>query len=225
MNDDIALLLNSSLYVKRDYLKRRKISIQWGSQRIKQHILGIQALENLKVFDLFRNVIYTDNTFNNKNKLPNEILEILPSHTIYNLRKNNTYGKKNKGAGLVENLISCKNDIEKFKHIVYFEPKLYLKDVSFFNEFVKDPKNTFFSQEGYLLYRTGHFGVESDLLMKFLHLQDLDHLIENQITIEYEFYNFFSSYNPHEISSSISKRNTGYRYKLDINDIKTYEDY
>ena len=184
MNDDIALLLNSSLYVKRDYLKRRKISIQWGSQRIKQHILGIQALENLKVFDLFRNVIYTDNTFNNKNKLPNEILEILPSHTIYNLRKNNTYGKKNKGAGLVENLISCKNDIEKFKHIVYFEPKLYLKDVSFFNEFVKDPKNTFFSQEGYLLYRTGHFGVESDLLMKFLHLQDLDHLIENQITIE-----------------------------------------
>ena len=62
-------------------------------------------------------------------------------------------------------------------------------------------------------------------LLNFISNQDTDYLIKNKITIEYEFYNFFKPLNPRELKYSICKRNTGYRFNLDINDNNSYEDY
>lgn len=225
MNSKTALLLNSSIFVKKDLFRKRNISIQWGKQRIDQHILGYKELDRFKIFELFENVIFTDNTIRNEKKIPNAIKKILPKDAIIRVRNKNDLGILNKGAGLIENLVFCSEQIKQFDYIVYYEPRLLLTDPSFFIEAAKQTQSTFFSQEGYSLYRTGHFISQATDLLNFISNQDTDYLIKNKITIEYEFYNFFKPLNPRELKYSICKRNTGYRFNLDINDNNSYEDY
>jgi len=225
MNYKTAMLLNSSIFVKKDLFRKRNISIQWGKQRIKQHILGFEALSQFEIFNLFENIIFTDNTIRNEAKIPKAIKDILPRDSIIRVRKKNDIGELNKGAGLVENLVFCTEQIKQFDYIVYFEPRLLLKDPSFFIEAANQVENIFFSLKDYDLYRTGHFVAKTSDLLNFLQLQDLKYLIENNVTIEYEFYKYFKPLNPREIEYSICKRNTGYRFKLSIDDDNSYEDY
>tara|TARA_X000000368_G_scaffold413467_1_gene401579 strand:- start:137 stop:814 length:678 start_codon:yes stop_codon:yes gene_type:complete len=225
MNSKTVLLLNSSILVKKDLFRRRNISIQWGKQRIDQHILGYKELNRFKIFELFENVIFTDNTIRSENKIPREIKKMLPKDAIIRIRNKNDVGVLNKGAGLIENLVFCSEQIKQFEYIVYYEPRLLLTDPSFFEDVVEQTQNTFFSQKGYELYRTGHFIAKTTDLLNFISSQDTDYLIKNKITIEYEFYNFFKPLNPKEVEYSICKRNTGYKFKLDINDNNSYEDY
>ena len=98
MNSKTALLLNSSIFVKKDLFRKRNISIQWGKQRIDQHILGYKELDRFKIFELFENVIFTDNTIRNEKKIPYAIKKILPKDAIIRVRNKNEVGILNKGA-------------------------------------------------------------------------------------------------------------------------------
>ena len=50
------------------------------------------------------------------------------------IRNKNDVGILNKGAGLIENLVFCSEQIKQFDYIVYYEPRLLLTDPSFFIE-------------------------------------------------------------------------------------------
>ena len=226
MDNKTVLLLNSSMFIRQDYFKKRNISTQWGSQRVEQYILGLSSLKTNNVFKSFDDTIFTDNTIKNLSKVPYKIKQLLPENTIYSLSKNNKSGKKNKGAGLVENLKNCSDLISKFDYIFYFEPRLIIKDPEILVSFSEEPKKVFFSQDEQPgAYRTGHFGTDVKSLNNFLDTQDINKIIDEKITIEYEFYKFFHKYNPIEHNHSISRRNTGYRYKLKIDDEDAYENY
>ena len=69
-----------------------------GIQRIQQYSLGIERLK-IEIFNLYENIIFTDNTLGKKVLLPRKIKRTLPRNTQYILRRKNNLGRYNKGLG------------------------------------------------------------------------------------------------------------------------------
>tara|TARA_B000000532_G_scaffold183760_1_gene149904 strand:- start:3576 stop:4283 length:708 start_codon:yes stop_codon:yes gene_type:complete len=235
MNDKIVLLLNSSIFVARDFKKikklikfknkdeKKKANLQWGLQRIKQHILGLKRLEQLDVFKDFSNIIFTDNTVNSKILVPRKITKTLPLNTIYILRRINKIGKFNKGAGLIENLQYCIKYIENFDYLVYFEPRLYATNNYFFKDFLSKPRNLFYKQKND--YKSGYFGVSTKDFINFLNKTNTNEMIEKNLTVESLLFKEFENLKPDYILEAFTKRNIGYQKKLTIHDKEAYEIY
>ena len=235
MNDKIVLLLNSSIFVARDFKKikklikfknkdeKKKANLQWGLQRIKQHILGLKRLEQLDVFKDFSNIIFTDNTVNSKILVPRKITKTLPLNTIYILRRINKIGKFNKGAGLIENLQYCIKYIENFDYLVYFEPRLYAENNYFFKDFLSKPRNLFYKQKN--AYKSGYFGVSTADFINFLNKTNTNEMIEKNLTVESLLFKEFENLKPDYILEAFTKRNIGYQKKLTIHDKEAYEIY
>ena len=59
-----------------------------GKAENNQHILGYKELDRFKIFELFENVIFTDNTIRNE-KIPYAIKKILPKDAIIRVRNKN----------------------------------------------------------------------------------------------------------------------------------------
>ena len=89
-----------------------------GKAENNQHILGYKELDRFKIFELFENVIFSDNTIRNEKKfLCNKKY---CQGCNYLMRNKNDVGILNKGAGLIENLVFVQ--IKQFDYIVYYEP-------------------------------------------------------------------------------------------------------
>lgn len=236
MKPKIVILLNTSIYIPRDfkkiknfifkYKKRssiKKSNIQWGIQRIQQYSLGIERLKELEIFNLYENIIFTDNTLGKKILLPRKIKRTLPRNTQYILRRKNNLGKYNKGAGLVENLKFCLDSLNNYDYMIYFEPRLYALNNKFFKRFLKSPGNVFYKNKND--FKSGYFGVSIIDFTNFIKSLDTDLMIQNSLTIETLLFDYFKNITSDFIEEPFTKRNIGYVKGLKINDENSYEIY
>ena len=77
------------------------------------------------VYNKFEKVILIDNTVSSVKKLPATIIDLLPNHTTFLVSKNNTYGRMNKGAGMLDSLKLNKEIVTDYDLIFYFYIYLY----------------------------------------------------------------------------------------------------
>ena len=234
MDRKIVLILNTSIFLARDFTKikkflnlknkKKKAKLQWGFKRLKQYSFGLERLEQLDVFKDFSNVIFTDNTVPSKILIPRSIKKPLPLNTIYILRRENKIGKFNKGAGLIENLQHCIQYIEQFEYLVYFEPRLYAENNYFFKDFLSKPRNLFYKTQQND-YKSGYFGVSTTDFINFLKKIKTEEIVEKNISVESLLFKEFEQLKPDYILEPFTKRKTGYDKKLDVLDSDAYEIY
>ena len=173
-----------------------------GTERINQYINGLnkffEYIEFLKKFDV--DVYIFDNSIDKNEKLPQELLDIIPDGvTILNDNVNN-YGSKNKGAGLVESWIYLENIIAKYDFLIHFEPRQLLQNFNFIQYFLENQENLFTIGKNLLAYgnnmnhfNTGLFCVRCSTLIDYINNLDINVMINNSISIEYDIYNFFKN--------------------------------
>lgn len=111
--------------------------------RVLQFVNGFKQIAEIAgkypVFDVF----VVDNTISDISQLDSRVTQIID--TIPNLKEkiffyDNSYGKKNKGAGLI---IAWNKALERisdsYEYVVSFEPRQELEDFSFFERFAESP--------------------------------------------------------------------------------------
>ena len=117
----------------------------FGEKRTKQYVEGLQRVVELsKNFPGFDYVII-DNTIAPGWNMPPELEEVLSR--IPNLTRvfffDNELGAKNKGSGVVVDLKhgAAAVNFANYDYCIYYEPRQYLVDFSFFETFQKHPDN------------------------------------------------------------------------------------
>lgn len=205
MNKEIFIELRSAIYPPSDV----SVVVNRGHNRINQIQNGlIHFLKHLNSSQ-FKNrasVFFVDNTIERGEDLPQTILEILSSHGVEILINNkNNYGSRNKGAGDIDLWREHFNKIEKFRWFFHFEPRTILKSPDFLEECLKDPRNrfkVFYPNEPNHHFYTGIFMIGTGELKNYIDSVDLEKMVKNKESIEYEFKKF-----------------------MDLNYFDTYQDY
>ena len=163
-----------------------------GEKRIQQYVKGLVKFFEYNAILKKHNVdIYiVDNSIKDGDGLPQEILAILPDNVNINTSLNNTYGKVNKGAGLIEQWLHCKDIIEKYDWFIHFEPRQLLLNFNFINDFLENPRNLFKTLRGISFY-TGIFAIKTNVLLKFSNSIYLHEMCIVSKSIEYILYDYF----------------------------------
>lgn len=185
-----ALILNSSIIVKKSFFSKDKIKLEYGSNRIDSYEKGFKALLEKDIYKFFDDVILIDNTISEAKHIPKNIFKLLPSKTILLLRNSNTYGKQNKGAGMLESLHIHQESFLKYDFIFYFEPRLQLQTTNFILDFTKSNKNMF-SIESPKRVKTGYFGSKTSDFIDFINSHSVDKLINENLHIEQLMYDYY----------------------------------
>ena len=164
-----------------------------GTERINQYINGLnkffEYIELLKKFNV--DVYIFDNSIDKNEKLPQELIDIIPDNvTILNDNVNN-YGCKNKGAGLIESWVYLKNIIEKYDFLIHFEPRQLLINFNFIEYFFENQENLFAYGAGTNHFNTGLLCIRCGLLIDYIKNVDIQMMVEKYVSIEYDIYNFF----------------------------------
>ena len=184
------LILNSSIIVKKPFFSRDKIKLEYGSNRITSYEKGFEALSEKNIYNFFDDVILIDNTTSNEKHIPKKIFKLLPRKTTFLLRNSNTFGKKNKGAGMLDSLQRHKNSFLKYDFIFYLEPRLQVQNTSFIKDFIKSNKNRF-SIESSKRVKTGYFGSKTEDFIHFINDHSVDKLINDNLHIEQLMYDYY----------------------------------
>lgn len=185
-----ALILNSSIIVKKPFFSKDKIKLEYGSNRIVSYEKGFEALLDKNIYKFFDDVILIDNTISKAKHIPKNIFKLLPSKTILLLSKNNTYGKQNKGAGMLDSLNRHQESFLKYDFIFYFEPRLQVQTTNFIIDFIKSSKNMF-SIESPKRVKTGYFGSKTEDFIDFINSHSVDKLINDNLHIEQLMYDHY----------------------------------
>lgn len=161
------------------------------NERIQQYVNGLSAFFNYKkILDKYDIDIYiTDNTIDNINDIPIQILNVLPKNVKFSVFNNNIYGCYNKGAGLIQTWLYNKELISQYDWFIHFEPRQLLKSFNFIENFLKNPRNLFTINVNIKHFNTGLFCLESKHLIDYISNTDLRHMINNSISIECDLYN------------------------------------
>ena len=197
------LLLNSSMVVKKPYFSRDYIKIEYGNKRINSYVDGFINLQKLEIFKIFDKTILIDNTISSAKNVPNQLIELVPSNTIFLLNKSNKLGRTNKGAGMLKSLEKNVTFFEDYDLIFYFEPRLILKSSEFIKQFIKNRINSF-SMESSKRVKTGYFGSTSNDLIEFINSYKAEDLVEKNLHIELLMYEFYEKKNTNFYTTSIS---------------------
>ena len=197
------LLLNTSIIVNKPIIARDNIKIEYGKKRIASYIKGFEALNSVDIINNFDDIYIFDNTVNNKNQIPNEIINHLPQKTKYFCKKNNKTGRKNKGAGMLETLQNNSKELLDFEKLFYFEPRLVINNSNLINKFLLSDKN-YFSIESDQRVKTGYFGSKTIDLINFLDSTKVESLIDENLHIELLMYEFYAKKNTEFVHTSIS---------------------
>jgi hypothetical protein len=188
------------------------VSVNRGEERFRQIEEGtlsfteqINKIENLPEIDIY----FSDNTIDSDTSMTEELRLIVNNNGIkpmYHI--NNNYGKRNKGAGLIEMWKSNMDTILKYKWLLYFEPRTILKDNEFIKNCLFSPGNHFKVIENGAEphFYTGLFMIETELLMKFCENSDLEYMVNSLVSIELYLKNFMDN-NNHEYSKYKNKLN------------------
>lgn len=160
--------------------------------RIQQFINGLKKFFNYLPL-IYKNhtidILVTDNTVNNK--LPDNIINILPENIIIRTCMNNNYGCINKGAGDIEQWLYNRDLIQKYDWFIHFEPRQLLKSNQFIESFLKCPRNLFTININVKHFNTGLFCIKSEVLLNYIDNIDLKTMIIKYISIEDDLYKYF----------------------------------
>ena len=184
------LFLNSSIVVNKPLLKKDTIKLEYGKNRIESYIDGFLKLKENNVYSKFEKIVLIDNTVSSTKKLPVKIVDLLPDHTTFLLSKNNTYGRMNKGAGMLHSLKLNKEIVSDYDLIFYYEPRLLLQSTDFINEFLRGKENMF-SFESNKRVKTGYFGSNSKDLIDFIDSYSVTEILNDNLHIELLMYEFY----------------------------------
>lgn len=168
-----------------------------GSERIQQYVTGLNKFfeynDILKQHNV--DVYITDNSISSENKLPIEILNILPSNVRLITSLENNYGCFNKGAGDIEQWIYCKDIIEKYDWLIHFEPRQLLLNFNFINNFLENPRNLFTLGNDKKHFNTGLFTLETCILLDYCKKVNLNNMVNKYISIENDLYKYIIDHN------------------------------
>ena len=197
------LLLNSSMVVKKPYFSRDDIKIEYGNKRINSYVDGFINLQKLEIYKMFDETILIDNTISSAKNVPDQINKLLPKNTIFLVNKNNTFGRTNKGAGMLKSLEKNVSFFKDYDFIFYFEPRLILKSSEFIKQFFENRINSFSMESGKRV-KTGYFGSTSNDLIEFINSYKAEDLVEKNLHIELLMYEFYEKKNTNFYTTSIS---------------------
>jgi len=161
-----------------------------GSERIQQFIDGLNKFFEFNKDNVF-DVLITDNTISDNNKLPQEILDIIPEKCKIITCLNNNYGCINKGSGVIEQWNYNKNFINKYEWLIYFEPRQLLQTNNLINSFLENPRNLFTMGAENNHFNTGLFCIKIKTLLDYINEVSPKSLVDKTEGIEYSIYNYF----------------------------------
>lgn len=196
------LILCSSIYVKKPIFYKHSINLQYGKDRVEQYIEGFKSLSEKKVYNFFDSSLIIDNTTNKI--VDSNILKNIPENINKKLKKNNNKGLYNKGAGVIESLLTAKEIILKHDRVFYFEPKLNLQDISILEKYFENKKNIFYTFENDNQVKSGYFWSSAVDLVEFIDSINLDKMIKEKINLEKLLYDFYIKRNTEIIEGDCS---------------------
>jgi len=196
------LILCSSIYIKKPIFYKHSINLQYGKDRVEQYIEGFKSLSEKKVYNFFDSSLIIDNTTNKI--VDSNILKNIPENINKKLKKNNNKGLYNKGAGVIESLLTSKEIILKHDRVFYFEPKLNLQDISIVEKYFENKKNIFSAAEIDNQVKSGYFWSSAVDLVEFIGSINLDKMIKENINLEKLLYDFYIKRNTEIIEGDCS---------------------
>lgn len=205
MNKDVFIELRSAIYPPKDV----SVAVNQGHDRVDQISKGlINFFDHLNSSN-FKNrssIFFVDNTIEKKEDLPQHILEMLSSNGVEILINNkNYYGSRNKGAGDIDLWREHFDRIKEFKWFFHFEPRTLLQSPDFLESCLETPRNlfkVFYPVQPNNHFYTGIFMIGTEELKNYIESVDLDRMVREKESIEYEFKKF-----------------------MDLNYLDTYQDY
>lgn len=169
-----------------------------GKQRKQEFLDGFEALK--EVCETLPNdefsVLLIENTVKDKDEIPPEILRLWKDDWFFIPTESNVFGSKNKGAGIVENYLLLKNSglLQDYDYIIHFEPRLTLRDASFFKKFREHPDNIF-SLANKNQFFTGLFSMKTDDFCEYLSEENLQPMVDYKVSIEDHLFHFIKTKN------------------------------
>lgn len=166
-------------------------STSQGEKRLQEFQEGFKSIsayedEIIKHAD----IIVSDNTTSSQAEIDPKILHCIPHSAQFNCVIANKYGAHNKGAGLVDFWMRSKNILQKYKWLLYFEPRLTLRKFDFFESFFKNNRTIFTYPLGYLegmhpeQFNTGLFAARTEDILNYVDSIDLKQMVLNASSIE-----------------------------------------
>jgi len=189
-NPKILLELRICTKIQETHLFKKGF-LENNEKRIEQYIRGIKRLlEYKKLWENHNLDIYiTDNTSDNINV---QIKEILPENIKIICSNNNNFGCKNKGAGDIEQWIYCKDLICKYDFFIHFEPRLYLENFDFIDNFLNNPRDLFVYGAGKNHFFTGLFGIQTNILLDYIKNFNSPDKYRKLGSIEFNLFNYIN---------------------------------
>lgn len=168
--------------------------------RYKQYFDGLKKFVEFNFKENNCDVFLLDNTLSNIKQIPKDILEILDKNNIeVILTQKNNFGKYNKGAGDIENLIEIKEKLKNYEWFIHFEPRQLLLSHEFFISFLKEERNLFTlnkNKNAAPHFNTGLYACRTKDILSFIENFDnikLENMVKNSISIEYILYQHFNN--------------------------------
>lgn len=176
-----------------------------GSQREQEFVEGFRRLKQLyeeKLSDDFT-VLLVENSVLLREEVPQVIQDEWHEDWFFLPTNCNEFGPRNKGAGIVENWqwLTEMGILADYEWLVHFEPRLSLKDGSFFEEFQKSPRSLF-SPAAEKQYFTGLFSMKTDDAIHFSKSVDLGKMVEHSVSFENLMYSYMSN-KPHQVLDNV----------------------
>jgi len=191
----ILIQLNCSLDINNTNLQKLG-QVEDNGNRLKRIIKGVEKFLEKK-YD--HDIIFVDNTIPKEKEINKDLKNLLIDNNIKIVHDfKNHYGGKNKGAGLIESWLFIKNILENYDYILYFEPRLYLENFDFINNFLEKPRNLFVYGAGNNHFFTGLFSIQSSLLINYIsnfkQVKDYNRLS----SIEYHIFKYIKNNSQYE---------------------------
>jgi hypothetical protein len=177
------------------------VPVNKGEERFRQiedgtisFIEQINKIQDPTDIDIY----FSDNTIDSDNGMTDRLRSIIIDNGIkpmYLIK--NDYGRRNKGAGLIEMWRSHIDIISGYEWLLYFEPRTILKDHEFLKECLNSPGNHFkiISEGSEPHFYTGLFMIKTELLIEFSKSTDLEQMVNSSISIELALKNFMDNNN------------------------------
>lgn len=183
--------------------------------RINQYLNGFaQITEIVKKYSDIFDLYFVDNTVENPADLdPSLLIAIgrLPNLKAKELFFDNESGSKNKGCGVIAAWRRILPQIlgQGYEYVIHFEPRQKIQNLSFFEIFLNNPGSYFktvrrhptasmidkyirplFPPYDIREVMTGLFSCPPQVLAQFARTVDITSLVENNRSMEKDFYNF-----------------------------------
>jgi hypothetical protein len=166
----------------------KKKQLENNTNRMNQYKIGIDSIIEINGSDI--PYILSDNSgyFLKDSPLKTQLLSnginIVPDAP-------NNLGGKNKGAGIIEQWTHSKELIMNYDYIIHFEPRQYLQNNNFIENFIENPRSLFTFNKGGKHFNTGLFVIKTKQLLEYINVI-MPHKLKST-SLEDSLYSFFKS--------------------------------